>query len=40
MFKKKGRVNKIKERIKVLNDKLWIILMTGRSFDIENRYRV
>ena len=39
LFKKKEKINKIKERIKVLNDKLWVILMTGRSFDIENRYR-
>lgn len=39
LFKKKEKINKIKERIKTLDDKLWIILMTGRNFDIENRYR-
>lgn len=38
-LKKKEKVNKIKERIQSLNDKLWLISIVGKNFDVESRSR-
>ena len=38
LFKRdKESTSVIRERIQALNNKLWIILMTGRGFDLESR---